>query len=212
MITNASMSTAATWTTSRTRIATATWWVASRAMSATVATWTAPWAWIYNFKGKWLAWNMFFIRSTWIRTWSAAATAAMRTWSECWWLWWLLIQIRFSTAEVSYLLNKTIKFLKWLFVFRNNFLIMIVALPNLSRTDGPGGGGCDGIGCCLLDSYFDVGYETVWCDDDDDAPYCDCFGIFNASSWSSSSFGKAYLETADSFLLLCKRKKNGTFD
>lgn len=37
-------------------------------------------------------------------------------------------------------------------------------LPNLSRTDGPGGGGCDGIG--LLVSYLDVGYETGGCDED----------------------------------------------
>lgn len=53
-------------------------------------------------------------------------------------------------------------------------------LPNLSRTDGPGGGGCDCIGC-LLDSYRD-GYETGACDEDDDAPYCDCFGKFITSS------------------------------
>lgn len=31
--------------------------------------------------------------------------------------------------------------------------------PNLSRTDGPVGGGCVIIG--LFVSYFDVGYETV---------------------------------------------------
>lgn len=74
-------------------------------------------------------------------------------------------------------------------------------LPNLSRTDGPAGG-CDGIGSCLLVSYF--GYETGACD----ALYGICFGIFSDSSCSSSSLGNAlYLETDASFLLIKKTEK-----
>lgn len=70
-------------------------------------------------------------------------------------------------------------------------------LPNLSRTDGPAGG-CVLICNCLLLSYL-LGYEIGACDEDDANGAC--FEIFSASSWSSSSFGNAYLDTGASFLL-----------
>lgn len=105
---------------------------------------------------------------------------------------------QFVRLDGNYLWNRR---MKWI----GNLLKMLlekkpIFLPNLSKTDGPAGG-CCGIGVCLLFSYFD-GYETVWCDG---APYGVCFGIFNGSSWSSSSLGNAYFEADASFLLNSKK-------
>lgn len=173
--TDASASVATAWAASWTRVTATTWWVASRTMSTAVATRTTSRTWIYNMQQK-----------------NSIETD---------------ICIEDFVYENERVLHDRLLRVRLCERDRNDggsggFWSSACSarrkLPNLSRTDGPAGG-CAGNCIGLFASYFEAEYEADGCDED--TPYGVCFGIFNESSWSSSSLGNAYFETGASFLL-----------